>query len=79
MACNILEVFDEKSDDLTEGVLLLQKVPYFDLNCFDMAVQGKDSCQKFLSMTGVQNLLTNLWNGSVNLDDSFLSTVKVNY
>jgi hypothetical protein len=36
MACNVLRLFDSASDDLINGVLLLQKIPYFKIDCLKM-------------------------------------------
>ena len=40
LACDVLNKFDETSDDLANGVLMLQKIPYYKLNCLEMAFEG---------------------------------------
>ncbi len=36
MACCVLRIFDATSDDLINGFLLLQKIPYYKINCLKM-------------------------------------------
>ena len=38
MACNILKLLDSKSDDLINKYLLMQKIPYFGINCLKMGI-----------------------------------------
>ena len=54
LGCGVLEKFDETSDGLSNGVLLLQKVPYYKLNCIELAAQA--DCKKFIALSPVQNL-----------------------
>jgi len=76
-ACSVLTLFDKNNDDLKNGDILLQKVPYYeDLNCVEMAVQG--NCLKFISLSCVQTLITSKWNGKIASNSGFLSTINVN-
>lgn len=36
MACCVMRIFDATSDDLINGFLLLQKIPYYKINCLKM-------------------------------------------
>ena len=36
MACNILKMFDSKSEDFINRYLLMQKIPYFGISCLKM-------------------------------------------
>jgi hypothetical protein len=36
MACCVLQIFDATSDDIINGCLLLQKIPYYQINCLKM-------------------------------------------
>jgi len=75
MACGVLNIFDSFSNDLINGVILLQNIPYFNLNCLEMAVEAK--CLKFISLASVQNLLTDIWNGKIVFKTSFKSGIAV--
>ena len=75
-ACGVLTLFDDNSDDLMNGVILLQKVPYYkDLNALEMAIQG--NCLKFISLSCVQTLITSVWNGDIASKEGFIATFKV--
>ena len=50
----MLKEFDDKNNNFYNGVLLLQKVPYFDLNCMEMAEMAK--CKRFIASATAQNL-----------------------
>lgn len=63
MACGVLNIFDKKTDDLINDELLLHKIPYFDLNCLDLAARAK--CLNFISLPACQKVLTDIWNGNV--------------
>ena len=56
MACAVLCLFDAMTDDLINGVLLLQKIPYYKINCLKMADEA--DCLKFISLPCVQDILT---------------------
>ena len=75
MACGVLEIFDSTSDDCINGIILLQKIPYYDLNCLQLAVEAK--CLKFISLSTVQNLLTEIWNGRIETRGGLNGTLKV--
>ncbi len=36
MACNVLKIFDSKSENLINRYLLMQNVPYYGINCLTM-------------------------------------------
>ena len=76
MACGVLEIFDSRMDDIVNGVVLLQKIPYYGLNCLQLAVEAK--CLKFISLSTVQNLLTEIWNGRVETKSGLKGFIKVN-
>ena len=59
MAIGVLNIFDESTIDLINGVILLQQIPYFNMNCLEMASESRS--QRFLSVASVQNLLTEIW------------------
>ena len=49
LACGVLEKFDEASDNFgnfANGVLLLQKIPYYKLNVLELAAEA--DCKKFI-------------------------------
>ncbi len=75
MAIGVLNIFDEASVDLINGVILLQKIPYYNMNCLEMA--SKATSQRFISVTSVQNLLSEIWFGKVDFKDGFESNLKV--
>jgi len=75
-ACSVLTYFDKNNDDLKNGDILLQKVPYYeDLNCLDLAIQG--NCLKFISLSCVQTLITSVWNGEIASKSGLLGTINV--
>lgn len=75
MACGVLEIFDSTSDDIVNGVILLQKIPYYSLDCLQMAVEAK--CLKFIALSSVQNLLTDIWNGRIEIKSGLKGSIKV--
>jgi len=75
MAIGVMNIFDEASLDLINGVILLQKIPYYNMNCLEMA--SKATSQRFISVTSVQNLLSEIWFGKVDFKDGFESNLKV--
>lgn len=75
MSCGVLEIFDNTSDDIVNGVVLLQKIPYYELNCLQIAVEAK--CLKFISLSTVQNLLTEIWNGRIETKSGLKGRIKV--
>ena len=48
MAIGVLSIFDDCSVDLINGVILLQIIPYYKLNCLEMASEAKS--QKFIAL-----------------------------
>lgn len=75
MAIGVLNIFDGTTDDLINGVILLRKIPMFNLDCLQMAVEA--DCQKFVSLSSVQNLLTDIWLGKVTSKSGSKATIKV--
>ena len=75
MSCQVLNIFDRSSDDLANGIILLQKIPYYNLDCLQMAVEAE--CMDFLSLPSVQNLLTDIWNGKIENKPGFKAKFKV--
>ena len=75
MAIGVLSIFDESSVDLINGVILLQVIPYYKLNCLEMASEANS--QKFIALTSVQKLLTEIWFGKIAFKTGLLSNLKV--
>jgi hypothetical protein len=75
MAIGVLNLFDATTDDLINGVILLRKIPLYNLDCLQMAVEA--DCQKFVALTSVQNLLTGIWYGKVSSKSGVKATLKV--
>lgn len=75
MACGVLNVFDGTSDDLINGIILLQKIPFYGLDCLQIAVEAR--CLKFIALPSVQNLLTDIWNGKIESKSGFKAAIKV--
>jgi hypothetical protein len=75
MACGVLNIFDNNSNDLINGIVLLQIIPYFGIDCLQMAVEAR--CLKFLALPTVQNLVTDIWNGKISSKSGFKAALKV--
>jgi len=73
----VLEKFDETSDNFSNGVLLLQRVPYYKLNCIELAAQA--DCKKFIAQTPVQCLLNDIWNGKIENKQGVKNQIKVKF
>jgi hypothetical protein len=69
MAIGVMNIFDSTTDDLINGVILLRKIPFYNLDCLQMAVQA--DCQKFVALSSVQNLLTDIWHGKLTCKSGF--------
>jgi hypothetical protein len=54
---------DENSDFLTNALILLQSMPYYKLNCIELAAEA--DCKQFIALPSVQNLTNDIWNGRV--------------
>jgi hypothetical protein len=77
-ACGVLNLFDENNDDLLNSVILLARPPFYkDLDCLEMAIQGK--CLNFIAMSSVQTLITNIWNAEIGAIEGFQANVKVEW
>ncbi|CAF0758789.1 unnamed protein product [Brachionus calyciflorus] len=74
MACGVLNIFDNLSDDLINGIILLQKISYYDLECLRIAVEAR--CLKFIALPTVQNLLTDIWNGRLEHKDGIKASLN---
>lgn len=75
MAVGVLNIFDNSTDDLINGVILLRKIPFYNLDCLQMAVEA--NCQKFVALSSVQNLLTDIWYGKIVSVSGAKATIKV--
>ena len=75
MAIGVLNIFDATTDDLINGVILLRKIPFFNLDCLQMAVEA--DCKKFVSLSSVQNLLTDIWYGKIASTSGLKASFKV--
>ena len=75
MANGVFNIFDENSNNLNNAVILLQTVPYYKLNCLEMASEA--DCQKFIALPSVQNLLTEIWIGKIEFKDGIKNNLKV--
>jgi hypothetical protein len=76
MACNVIKMIDETPNNaLANSVLLRQKSPYYNLDCLELAYEG--GCMNFFSLTPVQNLLTNIWNGNSEVQSGMKAYLKV--
>ena len=75
LACGVMSKFDETSNNLANGVLLLQKIPYYKLNCLEMASEA--DCKKFIALPPVQNILNDIWIGKIQIDVGFKTDLKV--
>ena len=67
--------FDESSNNLANGVLLLQNIRYYKLNCLEMASEA--DCKKFIALPSVQNIINDIWIGKVQLEIGFKNDIKV--
>jgi hypothetical protein len=68
-------IFDLSSDDVENGIILEQKIPYYGIDCLQMAVEA--NCLNFISMSSIQNLLTNIWNGKILDRSGIKGNIKV--
>lgn len=75
MAIGVLNIFDSTTDDLINGVILLRKIPFYNLDCLQMAVEAE--CQKFVALSSVQNLLTDIWYGKITSNPGIKASIKV--
>ena len=55
MSIGVLNIFDSTTDDLINGVILLRKIPFYNLDCLQMAVEA--DCQKFVALSSVVSRL----------------------
>lgn len=77
MAIGVLNIFDATTDDLINGVILLRKIPFYNLDCLQMAVEAH--CQKFVALSSVQNLLTDIWYGKLTQKSGIKASIKVKF
>ena len=75
MAIGVYNIFDNVSNNLINGVILLQKIPYYNLNCLDLAAVS--NCQRFIAMKSVQNVLSDIWMGKIEMNYNFWNHLKV--
>jgi hypothetical protein len=64
MAIGVLKMIDEENEDIVIGMILLQKIPLYKMDCLKMSVEA--DCKRFVALATVQNLITNIWNGTIN-------------
>lgn len=76
MACSVFDICDDLSIDFVNSIILLQKIPYYNINCLQMAYEAK--CLKFISLASVQNLLTDIWHGKMEIRSGLKASLKVN-
>ena len=74
MSIGVLNIFDSTTDDLINGVILLRKIPFYNLDCLQMAVEA--NCEKFVALSSVQNLLTDIWHGKVVYKAGIKASIK---
>ena len=65
LACGVMNKFDEHSDFLSNAVILLQKITYYNIPCLEMAAEA--DCKQFIALPSVQNLTNDIWNGKIYL------------
>lgn len=75
MACEVFDICDDLSIDFVNSIILLQKIPYYNINCLQMAYEAK--CLKFISLPSVQTLLSDIWNGKMEVKNSIKDSLKV--
>ncbi len=75
MSIGVLNIFDSITDDLINSVILLRKIPFYNLDCLQMAV--KADCKRFVALSSVQNLLTDIWCGKISSKTSYKGGFKV--
>ena len=76
MACDVITMLDIYTNDLTSGVILLQKIPHYGLDCLELAEEAK--CLRFLSLYSVQNIITDIWHGKIEQKRGFKAIIAVN-
>ena len=74
MACDLLIMIDESKCNRINSAILLQKNPYYNLSCLDLAVEAKSL--NFIALRPVQNLLTEIWNGNRESKKGVIDSVK---
>ena len=77
MAIGLLNIFDSTTDDIINGVILLRKIPYYNLDSLQLAVEA--DCKKFVSLSSVQNLLRDIWYGKILSKSGVKATFKVKH
>jgi hypothetical protein len=74
MSCEVLQLMDQGQDDILNGIVLLQKVPYYNMDCLQLAVEA--GCLRFISLGSVQNLITDIWNGKIEPKNGLKASLK---
>lgn len=77
MACCVLNIFDNSTDDLNNSLILSQKNAYYNSNCLTLAF--KANCLKFISLPTVQNFLTETWFGKIEIKKGLKATIYVSF
>lgn len=75
MASGVYNLLDSSSNNLINGVVLLQEIPYYKLSCLEMAARA-DS-QQFIAMQSIQNVLADIWVGKIKIEHNFVNNLKV--
>lgn len=70
-----MHLLDINLDDEQNFNYLLKTIDIFELNCLELAVNGKH--QKFVAHTLIQSLLTEVWHGQLSAKSDFKAIIKV--
>lgn len=77
MAYNVLNSIDMVTLDVINYVVLLRRNPYYNRTCLELAVEA--GSLKFISLPAVQNLLSEIWIGNIEIERGFIGRLKVIY
>lgn len=75
LSIGVLSTFDDHTDDLVNGAILLRKIPYYRYDSLQIAFEAR--CMNFLSHRAVQNLLTDIWFGQVTQKSNYSFQLKM--
>lgn len=73
MACDVLNEIDSSSDDDINKIVL-QKIPYYSINCLEMGFKAK--CLSFMALPCVESLIHDIWMGKIQLDNVLMKVIK---
>jgi hypothetical protein len=77
LANGVLTLYDASLDEITILTKLLRKIPFFGVNCLELASIGER--ETFLACPCVQNHLTRIWYGKMSVKDDLSPSLKVNF